>query len=93
LGVPFNIASYSLLTHMVAQVTNLEPGEFIHTFGDAHLYANHLEQTKAQLEREPLELPRLELNPAITDLFAFRYEDIRIVDYTSHEVLKADISV
>lgn len=93
LGVPFNIASYSLLTHMVAQVTNLEPGEFVHTFGDAHLYVNHLEQTKAQLERKPLELPRLELNPAITDLFAFRYKDIRIVDYTSHEVLKADISV
>ena len=78
---------------MVAQVTNLEPGEFVHTFGDAHLYVNHLEQTKAQLEREPLELPQLELNPAITDLFEFRYEDIRIVNYTSHEVLKADISV
>ncbi|MYD46796.1 MAG: thymidylate synthase [Gammaproteobacteria bacterium] len=93
LGVPFNIASYALLTHMVAQVTDLEPGEFVHTFGDAHLYVNHLEQTKAQLAREPLKLPRLELNPIITDLFGFQYEDIRIVDYTSHGILKADISV
>ena len=93
LGVPFNIASYSLLTHMVAQVTKLKPGEFIHTFGDAHLYLNHLEQAKAQLEREPLKLPQLELNPAVTDLFAFQYEDVRILDYTSHGVLKAAISV
>lgn len=93
LGVPFNIASYSLLTHMVAQVTQLEPGEFIHTFGDAHLYLNHLTQAKKQLEREPLRLPKLELNPKVRDLFAFQFDDIRIVDYTSHDALKADISV
>lgn len=93
LGVPFNIASYSLLTHMVAQATNLEPGEFIHTFGDAHLYVNHLEQASAQLKREPLKLPKLELDPTVSDLFAFRFEDIRIVDYASHGILKAEISV
>lgn len=93
LGVPFNIASYSLLTHMVAHVTDLDPGEFVHTFGDAHLYVNHLEQTRAQLDRDPLKLPKLELNPSVTDLFSFQYEDIKILDYRSHGVLKADISV
>ena len=81
LGVPFNIASYALLTHMVAQVSGLAPGEFIHTLGDAHLYDNHLEQAREQLARTPRPLPRLRLNPAVTSVFDFRYEDIEIVDY------------
>ncbi|MFB4205411.1 thymidylate synthase [Arhodomonas sp. KWT2] len=93
LGVPFNIASYALLTHMVAQVTGLEPGEFIHTLGDAHLYVNHLEQADQQLARDPLPLPRLVLNPAVTDLFAFRYDDIRLEGYQSHPHIKAPVAV
>ncbi|WP_110650694.1 thymidylate synthase [Salinicola peritrichatus] len=93
LGVPFNIASYALLTHMIAQVCDLEPGEFVHTFGDAHLYLNHLEQAKLQLTREPLPLPTLRLNPAIDDLFDFRFEDIAIENYQAHPSIKAPIAV
>jgi len=93
LGVPFNIASYALLTMMVAQVCGLEPGEFVHTFGDAHLYANHLEQTDRQLEREPLPLPTMRLNPEVRDIFGFRYEDFTLEGYQSHAGIKAPIAV
>ncbi len=93
LGVPFNIASYALLTLMVAQVTGLQPGEFIHTLGDAHLYSNHLEQVELQLSREPHPLPQMKLNPAVTDLFAFTYDDFELVDYAHHPLIKAPIAV
>jgi len=93
LGVPFNIASYALLTMMVAQVTGLEPGEFIHTFGDAHLYSNHMEQVEEQLSRTPLALPRMKLNPDINDLFAFRFEDMELSGYESHPHISAPIAV
>lgn len=93
LGVPFNIASYALLTHMVAQVCGLGVGDFVHTLGDAHLYSNHLEQADTQLTREPLVLPQLELNPDIDDLFAFTYDDIRLIGYQSHPRIKAPIAV
>ncbi|MBA5777776.1 thymidylate synthase [Stappia sp. F7233] len=93
LGVPFNIASYALLTMMMAQVTGYEPGEFIHTFGDAHLYNNHLEQAREQLRRDPKPLPVMKLNPAVTDLFAFRYEDFTLEGYEAHPHIKALVSV
>ncbi len=93
LGVPFNIASYALLTLMIAQVTGYEPGEFVHTFGDAHLYLNHLEQANLQLSRQPYPLPQMQLNPNVTDLFAFKYEDIKLINYQSHPSIKAPIAV
>ena len=93
LGVPFNIASYSLFTLMVAQVCDLKPGEFIHTFGDLHLYRNHLEQARAQLSRELRPLPRMQLNPAIKNIRDFRFEDFQLVDYDPHPAIKAPIAV
>ena len=93
IGVPFNIASYALLTLMVAQVTGLAPGDFVHTFGDAHLYSNHLGQARLQLEREPLALPVMALNPAVKDLFAFRFEDFELRGYQSHPHIPAPIAV
>jgi thymidylate synthase len=93
LGVPFNIASYALLTLMVAQVTGYKPGDFVHTFGDAHLYLNHLEQAKLQLARMPRALPRMALNPAVTDIFNFRYEDFTLSDYDPHPHIKAEVAV
>ncbi len=93
LGVPFNIASYALLTHMMAQVTGLEPGEFVHTLGDAHLYLNHLEQADLQLSRTPYELPRLELRPDVKSISEFSYEDIRLVDYRAHPAIAASVAV
>ncbi|MCU7842583.1 MAG: thymidylate synthase [Candidatus Thiodiazotropha sp. (ex Monitilora ramsayi)] len=93
LGVPFNIASYSLLTLMMAQVTGLQPGEFIHTFGDAHLYSNHLEQAQLQLSREPRTLPSMRINPSVEDIFSFRFEDFQLTDYDPHPHIKAPVAV
>jgi thymidylate synthase len=93
LGVPFNIASYALLTMMVAQVTGLQPGEFIHTFGDAHLYLNHIEQADQQLARTPYPLPTMTLNPDVKDLFAFRYEDFELTGYRFHPHIPAKVAV
>ncbi len=93
LGVPFNIASYALLTHMFAQVCDLEVGEFVHTFGDAHIYLNHLDQVEEQLSREPRELPRLELNPEIKEISKFDYEDIHLISYSPLPKIKAQIAV
>jgi thymidylate synthase len=93
LGVPFNIASYALLTMMIAQVTGLEPGEFVHTFGDAHLYSNHIEQAKEQLAREPFPLPEMRINPDITNIFDFTYEDFELVGYEAHPHIKAPVAV
>lgn len=93
LGVPFNIASYSLLVAMIAQVTGLVPGEFVHTLGDAHLYDNHLEQARLQLEREPRPLPKLILNPTVTSLFDFNYDDVSVVEYDPHPHISAPVAV
>lgn len=93
LGVPFNIASYALLTMMVAQVTGLKPGDFVHTLGDAHLYSNHIEQAKLQLEREPFPLPTMLLNPDVQDIFTFRFEDFVLQDYHAHPHIKAPVAV
>ncbi len=93
LGVPFNIASYALLTLMIAQVTNLKPGDFVHTFGDLHLYHNHLDQARLQLERRPYELPRMHINPDKKDLFAFQYEDFKLKNYKAWPHIKAEVAV
>lgn len=93
LGVPFNIASYALLTMMVAQIAGLQAGEFIHTFGDAHLYLNHLQQADLQLSREPLPLPTMRINPDVADMFSFCYEDFELVNYQSHPHISAPIAI
>jgi thymidylate synthase len=93
LGVPFNIASYALLTMMMAQVTGLQPGEFVHSFGDAHIYMNHLDQVNLQLSREPRSLPKMELNPEVKSIFEFEYSDFTLVDYDPYPHIKADVSV
>ncbi|HWW47821.1 MAG TPA: thymidylate synthase [Xanthobacteraceae bacterium] len=93
LGVPFNIASYALLTMMMAQVTGLKPGEFIHTFGDAHLYSNHLEQARLQLTRSPRPLPTMQINPEVKDIFGFRFEDFSLIGYDPHPHIKAEVAV
>ncbi len=93
LGVPFNIASYALLTRMMAQVTNLEPGDFVHTLGDAHIYLNHIDQVKLQLTRSPKHLPTMTINPEVKDIDGFKYDDFQLSDYDPHPHIKGQISV
>ena len=93
LGVPFNIASYALLTLMIAQVTNLTPGEFVHTLGDAHIYSNHIEQVKQQLSRDAKDLPNMKINPHVKDIFSFKYDDFEILNYDPHPLIKAPVAV
>ncbi len=93
LGVPFNIASYALLTMMVAQVCGLKPGEFVHTFGDAHIYSNHIDQARLQLTRKPLPLPKMKLNPAVQSIFDFKFEHFQLEEYEPHPAIKAEVSV
>jgi thymidylate synthase len=93
LGVPFNIASYALLTMMIAQVCGLEPGEFVHSFGDVHLYSNHFEQANLQLTRTPFPLPTMKINPDVKDIFNFRFEDFELLNYVSHPGIKAPVAV
>ena len=93
LGVPFNIASYALLTMMVAQVTGLKPGDFVHTFGDAHIYNNHLDQVRLQLSREPFPLPQMKINSEVKSIFDFKYEDFELINYQAHPHIKGDVSV
>lgn len=93
LGVPFNIASYALLTMMIAQVCDMEPGEFVHSFGDVHLYNNHFEQANLQLTRTPFPLPQMKINPAVKDIFDFKFEDFELVNYESHPAIKAPVAV
>jgi thymidylate synthase len=93
LGLPFNIASYALLTMMVAQICNLEPGDFVHTLGDAHLYANHFEQARLQLARQPLELPQMKINPSVSSIFDFDYDDFELAGYEPHPHIKAEVAV
>jgi thymidylate synthase len=93
LGVPFNIASYALLTLMVAQVTGLQPGDFVHTFGDVHIYSNHLDQVKLQLTREPFPLPTMKINPEIKNIFDFKFEDFELINYQAHPHIKGEVAV
>jgi thymidylate synthase len=93
LGVPFNIASYALLTIMFAQVCDLEPGDFVHTFGDLHLYLNHIEQARLQLTRQPYPLPQMKINPAVKSIFDFQYEDFELINYQAHPHIKAEVSI
>jgi len=93
IGVPFNIASYALLTMMMAQVTGLEPGDFVHTFGDLHIYTNHIEQVKLQLTREPYPLPQMKINPEVKSIFGFKYDDFELINYQAHPHIKGEIAV
>jgi thymidylate synthase len=93
LGVPFNIASYALLTLMIAQVCDLQPGDFVYTLGDAHLYSNHMTQTREQLTREPRALPTMQINPTVKDIFSFKFEDFSLIGYDPHPAIKAPVAI